>query len=194
MSGFCLRIGCFGLAWSTPIGIQVTAGSGPGAFHLVQVRPIRGGTGKDGFGVVKNGWCFVLLRFGCGCFLQGIDVFRFKAMHWNLAQQVLAFFSCTFILSLGPFVGSRVHLWTPSSPCCKIDSWVQKVSSSHVVRWGPLGALHRTLQTPNCKRLGGSGIGGDIMWKDGVWSHDQVHLTGIMQLGEVNRWLGWLGQ
>lgn len=30
----------------------------------------------------------------------------------------------------------------------------------------------------------GSGIGGDLMWKDGVWSHDQVHLTGIMY--EVN--------
>lgn len=25
------------------------------------------------------------------------------------------------------------------------------------------------------------------MWKDGVWSHDQVHLTGIMLRGERMR-------
>lgn len=26
----------------------------------------------------------------------------------------------------------------------------------------------------------GGGIGGDLMWKDGVWNHDEVHLTGMM--------------
>jgi len=40
---------------------------------------------------------------------------------------------------------------------------------------GP-GAFHLIQVRPTQ----GSGIGGDLMWKDGVWNHDQVHLTGIM--------------
>lgn len=42
----------------------------------------------------------------------------------------------------------------------------------------------------------GSGIGGDLMWKDGVWSHDQVHLTGIMCLfwKLLNSWLLRVGK
>ncbi|CAJ1387716.1 unnamed protein product [Effrenium voratum] len=40
---------------------------------------------------------------------------------------------------------------------------------------GP-GAFHLVQVRP----MKGSGIGGDLMWKDGVWNHDQVHMTGIM--------------
>eukprot|EP00913_Durusdinium_trenchii_P002978 g2759.t1 len=55
----------------------------------------------------------------------------------------------------------------------------QEVLSFVTAGSGP-GAFHLVQLRP----IRGSGIGGDLMWKDGVWSHDQVHLTGIMY--EVN--------
>jgi len=38
------------------------------------------------------------------------------------------------------------------------------------------GAFHLVL----VRQLRGGGIGGELMWKDGVWNHDEVHLTGMM--------------
>merc|ERR1719222_787999 len=26
----------------------------------------------------------------------------------------------------------------------------------------------------------GCGVGGDLIWRDSIWNHDQIHLTGMM--------------
>ncbi|CAE8585327.1 unnamed protein product [Polarella glacialis] len=45
-----------------------------------------------------------------------------------------------------------------------------------VVSGGTPGGFNLMVVRP----LRGGGIGGDLMWKDAVWNHDRIHLTGMM--------------
>jgi len=42
------------------------------------------------------------------------------------------------------------------------------------------GSCHGGFHLLTLRPLKSNGVGGDLWWKDSVWNHDQIHLTGVM--------------